>query len=240
MNKKQADKILTEVKDSYQIIADHFSRTRYRDWSEFAIFKKYIKSGDKALDAGCGNGRLYDSLQELDIEYQGVDISSKLIDKAKNKYPEAKFEVGDILSLPFADQQFDVLLSIATLHHVPSSKYRKQVIEDFARVIKPGGYLMVTVWNLAQREMNKELGNLPPADIINKDGDQIIDVMRPWKNPQGEVLAKRYLHGFSQQELEQLISSSGFKIIESFYAKRGKKTGPNQAYNLCLIAQKMI
>ena len=47
MDKRQADKILTEVKNSYEIIADHFSRTRYRDWSEFTIFKNYIKDGKK-------------------------------------------------------------------------------------------------------------------------------------------------------------------------------------------------
>lgn len=238
MDKQQAETILKQVKDSYEIIADHFSQTRYRDWPEFAVFKKYIKSGDKVLDAGCGNGRLFDYLKELEVEYQGVDISPKLIDKAKSKYPEAKFEVADILSLPFADQQFAVLLSIATLHHVPSTEYQKQVIKDFNRVLQPGGYLMITVWNLAQEEMNKALSKLPVGDIIKKENGQIKDVLRPWKNPQGQILAKRYLHGFSQSELEQLVSSQGFKLIESFYLKKGRKTEVKQGYNLCLIAQK--
>ncbi|MFH1598585.1 MAG: class I SAM-dependent methyltransferase [Patescibacteria group bacterium] len=238
MDKRQADKILKQVKDNYETIADHFSQTRYRDWSEFAIFKKYIKSGDKVLDAGCGNGRLYDSLQGLGISYTGVDISPRLIRKAQGKYPKVKFKVGDILSLPLADQQFNVLLSVATLHHVPSTGYRGQVIKDFYRVLKPGGYLMITVWNLAQAKMNEQLRNLPADDIIRREAEEIKDVFRPWKNPQGEVLTKRYLHGFGQVELERLVSSEKFKIIESFYAKKGKKTDQKQAYNLCLIAQK--
>jgi len=238
MDKQQADSLLKEVKDSYEIIADHFNQTRYRDWPEFAVFKKYIKSGDKVLDAGCGNGRLYDSLQELKIDYQGVDISSKLIKTARSKFPKAKFAVADILTLPFTDQQFDVLLSIATLQHIPSTKYRHQVIKGFYRVLKPAGHLMITVWNLAQDKMNRELNSLPPADVIKRETEQIKDVYRPWKNPEGQVLTKRYLHGFSRPELEQLVSSEKFKIVESFYAKKGAETEPKQAYNLCLIAKK--
>ena len=240
MDKLQADNLLKQVKDSYEIIADHFSQTRYRDWPEFAVFKKYIKSGDKVLDAGCGNGRLFDYLKELKVEYQGIDISPKLIATAQNKYPKTKFKVADILSLPFIDQLFDVLVSIATLHHVPSTEYREQVIKDFYRVLKPGGYLLITVWNLAQTEMNKELNNLPSTYIIKKDSCQIIDVMRPWKNPAGQVLAKRYLHAFSQTELEQLNEKNGFKVIKSFYWQKDKIADSKSGYNLCLIAQKVV
>ena len=240
MDKRQADKILTEVKNSYEIIADHFSRTRYRDWSEFTIFKNYIKSGDKVLDAGCGNGRLYESLKELKIKYIGIDISPKLIKKAQSKYTKVKFKVADILKTPFPDQQFNVLLSIATLHHTPSVDYQKQVIKEFCRVLKPSGYLMITVWNLRQKDFQARLKKLPAELIMAKEDQVITDVFWPWKNPQGQVLTKRYLHGFSRAELAELVSLENFQIKEIFYSRKSEESDEKQGYNLCLIAQKVV
>ena len=228
------------MKDSYEVIADHFSKTRYRDWSEFAIFKDYIKSSDKVLDAGCGNGRLYDSLQELGISYLGVDISPKLIAIAQEKFPQVEFQVADMLNLPFPDQQFDVVLSIASLHHVPSKKLRQQQIREFSRVLKSNGYLIITVWNLWQKHYRSELFKYTRQKLFGQSKLDFGDIYWRWKNPQGEVLTRRYLHGFSRPELEKLVRQSGFKIIKSFYSKKGQTANKWTAYNLCLIAQKLI
>jgi ubiquinone/menaquinone biosynthesis C-methylase UbiE len=116
MNLKQAYKILEENKRTYNEISDEFNQTRRKYSSEFEDLKKYIIQGEKVLDLGCGNGRLYEFFSGRNIDYTGVDFSENLIRIAKEKYGD-KFVEGDILNLPFSEQKFDSVWSIAVLHH---------------------------------------------------------------------------------------------------------------------------
>jgi ubiquinone/menaquinone biosynthesis C-methylase UbiE len=78
-----------------------------------------LKAGDKVLDIGCGKGfLLYDFTQVVPgLEVSGLDISSYAIEKAK---PEIKdrLQVGLASRLPFADHEFDLVVSINTLHNL--------------------------------------------------------------------------------------------------------------------------
>ena len=87
MDREVALKILDDVRQSYDKIAEDFSRTRYSIWKEFKPLGQYAKDGDKILDLGCGNGRLIELFQGKNIEYAGIDNSEKLIEIAHQKYP---------------------------------------------------------------------------------------------------------------------------------------------------------
>jgi len=82
-------------------------------YSITSFFSK--KKGISVLDLGCGLGHFYgwlkDSklLKDQKIDYTGYDISPKLVEAAKKKYPEAKFEVRDILEGYFTDR-FDIVI----------------------------------------------------------------------------------------------------------------------------------
>jgi SAM-dependent methyltransferase len=69
------------------------------------ILDKEIQATDKVLDAGCGYGRANEYVKG---EYVGVDLSPDLIEKAKQLYPDKKFLVGKLESLPFKDKEFDI------------------------------------------------------------------------------------------------------------------------------------
>lgn len=68
------------------------------------------------LDVGCGIGHLYGFLQDmklidmLKISYRGIDISQKMIDFAKKKFPKVTFEMVDLINDKF-DRKFDYVLS---------------------------------------------------------------------------------------------------------------------------------
>ncbi|KAF0135330.1 MAG: methyltransferase family protein [Candidatus Saganbacteria bacterium] len=71
----------------------------------YRVFEDLINMVDKksdlsVLDVGCGLGHLYDYLKKAgyNLKYTGYDISPKLIEAAKNKFPSARFEVKDILA----------------------------------------------------------------------------------------------------------------------------------------------
>lgn len=57
----------------------------------------------------------------------------------------------DNLSLPFRDESFDAVLSIAVVHHFATTDRRVQALRELARVLRIGGKLIISVWAMEQR-----------------------------------------------------------------------------------------
>ena len=92
---------------------------RWRKVADAMIAHYNIKPGDKILDVGCGKGfLLYDFAQALPgVEVRGLDISAYAIEHAKAEVKEFLVE-GHAKRLPFADGEFDLVVSINTLHNL--------------------------------------------------------------------------------------------------------------------------
>lgn len=187
-------------------MAEEFYQTRRKYSPEIEELKVYIKPGERVLDLGCGTGRLYEIFsaqggsasggKDKNINYTGIDFSENLIRIAKEKYGD-RFIVGDILSLPFIDKNFDSVWSIAALHHIPSDELRKRVLAEVKRILKPGGRVIATCWKI--------------KSFFRKD------VFIPFHGK------KRYYHVFTKKELRRLFKKSGFKIEELRFLKRNNK-----------------
>ncbi|MFA6528834.1 MAG: class I SAM-dependent methyltransferase, partial [Candidatus Gracilibacteria bacterium] len=151
MKESTAKQLLEKVKSDYTEIAEDFDMTRRCNWQDFSVFDEYLKDGLNVLDIGCGNGRLMDYLkQKAQVDYYGVDNNEKFIEIAKKR--AASFKVGDFLSLPYPDSGFDLVLSVAAFHHIPSEEFRLKALHEVARIMKPGTYGIFLVWNLWQRK----------------------------------------------------------------------------------------
>jgi len=210
MDKEYAQYLLNKTKEDYNSIAGEFSNARPNIWPETqALLDKYVLSGEKVLDLGCGNGRYFEYFKEKNINYFGTDISEKLIEIAKRKYPQADFQVADGLSLPFSDNFFDKIFSIAVLHHLPSKELRLQFLKEARRVLNSGASLILTVWNFKEF---KEFFLVFKSVVLKLFGFSKLDFgdfMEPWgKN------IKRYYHCFSQNELINLVKEAGFEVKE--------------------------
>lgn len=224
MHPSYAKYLIEKTRDDYEKIAEEFSRSRNQLWPEQKELKVYIHKGDRVLDLGCGNGRLFDLFRIMgvqdEIDYTGIDGSEKSVTIAKRRYGD-KFLVADILSLPFSDNYFDSIWSIAVFHHIPSKALRLRTLAETRRVLKPGGKVIMTCWNLYQPQYLKLLLKFALSKILGKSKLDFKDVFVPW----GEIRIQRYYHAFTKKELKKLFVKAGFKVEELKYLKRnGKKT----------------
>lgn len=210
MKKDTAQALLKLSEEEYDVYASEFSSTRPFFWRELEFLKKYIHEGDRVLDVGCGNGRLLDLFEGTAITYTGVDSSKELIAIAeKERGAKGTFVHASALSLPFADNSFDTVFSIAVLHHIPSKEYRMQFVSEIKRVLKPGGTCVLTTWNILQWKFAKahaihffkKIFGLSPLDF----GDVIMSF--------GKKKRKRYVHALSKKGLQKLFEKNNFLDI---------------------------
>ncbi|MGC8651381.1 MAG: class I SAM-dependent methyltransferase [Minisyncoccia bacterium] len=243
MDLKKAQDIIKETRQNYETIARHFDQTRQNLWPEFKDLKQFFQPHNKVLDFGCGNGRFYELIKDLTPEYYGVDLSSQLISFARQKIPQGHFLlVDDNLNLSFSDNFFDVITCLATFHHLPSKELELHLLEEFFRVLKPRGYLILTVWDFYHGKNTKYLVHnylLGLKHFFFSKNIQYLgfkDFYLPWKDNQAKILTKRYFHAFTLKELNHLTTRAGFKILSSQLEPHNKK---KDYYNLIIIAQKI-
>ena len=98
-------------------------------------------AGRSAVDAACGTGRLSALLVERGYDVVGVDGSPEMLDVARTRFPSAQWRDGDLHALPVEDSSVDVVLTGLALAHVPSLE---PVFAEFARVLRPGGHLVIS------------------------------------------------------------------------------------------------
>jgi ubiquinone/menaquinone biosynthesis C-methylase UbiE len=217
MKPEVVKKNLQQIEEGYNLIAKKFSETRKHFWRNLEFTKQYVKEGDKILDFGCGNGRLLELFAGKKIVYKGVDISQNLLELAKKKYPENKKDFirisSDELSLPFSDKNFNSVYSVATFHHLPGKTYRKRVVRELYRVMKPEGWIIITVWNLWQKKYRRHLYKNWLKKLGGRSKMDWNDCRINFTDNTGKVFA-RYHHAFTKKELMGLFREAGFNIIE--------------------------
>jgi SAM-dependent methyltransferase len=98
------------------------------------------------FDEAVGTG-LYPEIASRAQEVFGVDVSRMAVTGARERYPEFRVEVADVLALPFADGRFDVVVSNSTLDHFESHTTLWAALAELARVLRPQGKLIITVDN---------------------------------------------------------------------------------------------
>lgn len=209
MREKTAISLLKKVIKDYTEISEEFDQTRKTKWEEFDIFLKYIKDKNTVADVGCGNGRFYEFLKRhKTTKYIGIDNNKKLLEKAK-KEKDAKFIKGDLLKIPLGKESVNIVLEIASLHHIPSKKLREKAIKEGNRILKKNGIFIVSVWNLFQPKYKKYIRKAFLKAILTLGKYDTRDAFIPWAKK-----TERYYYAFKEDELEKLLKKTGFEILE--------------------------
>ncbi|MCT9096743.1 class I SAM-dependent methyltransferase [Haloarchaeobius sp. HME9146] len=141
------------VRQGYDEVAVVHDEERDEDGPGSAILDTFLDSLDdptRILDAGCGSGRpVLRRLTDVS-DAVGLDISAGQLRLARENAPAAGLLQGDMTTLPFPDDSFDAVVAFWSLIHVPEADHQA-VLDEFARVLRPGGRALVCeaaeAWN---------------------------------------------------------------------------------------------
>ena len=203
------DRSRAGVRQTYERIGAHFSKTREYAWPEVQSFVADAPGGGTALDIGCGNGRHTELLADVADRVLGLDASRALLDAATERVGDrAALVLGDGARLPLAANAVDLAVYVATLHHLPSGADRSASLDELARVLAPEGRALVSVWSTAHDRFDA------PADA-----DTGFDTTVDWTLPGGERVP-RFYHIYSPAEFRRELDGSGL-ATDSFEISSG-------------------
>lgn len=108
-----------------------------------------LKAGAQVLDAACGTGNLAIIAARRGCNVSGIDIASNLIVQARARAAAENLRIdfaeGDAEALPFADGQFDLVVSSFGVMFAPRPHL---IASELRRVTKPGGQIALANWTM--------------------------------------------------------------------------------------------
>ncbi len=126
----------------------------------------------KLVDAGCGTGAYMAALQDHIPNIVALDYSVGMLEAArrKNRSGETSFLRASIQMIPVSDGAADAVLNNLVLHHLPDNEAdgypaQQHVLEEFARILRPGGALVIGVCTRDQLRQGFWFNRLIPEAI---------------------------------------------------------------------------
>ncbi len=174
-----------------------FSRSRNSLESELIrdMTAKYLPKRAKILEGGCGLGDKVFVLKQSGYEVIGVDYAVQTVGKLNKFMPELDIRYGDLRTLPFLGHVFDGYWSFGVIEH---DYYGfQEIAREMFRVLKPGGFLFMTVPALSRLRRMKAAAGFYPAfreDSVDR--------------------SRFYQFAYSSEEIQELFKGHGFDLVE--------------------------
>jgi len=223
MNSATATRLIELNREFYTRFGESFSATRHRIQPGVRRVLETLSGNERILDLGCGNGWLARELANRVHygSYLGVDFSLPLLWEAES-LPiafSARFMQVDLTRLSAFENQlandWSLITAFSVLHHIPTIDLRLDILKTTHRLLRPGGLFIHSNWQFLNSEKLKaRIQDWSKAGISPYDVDPN-DYLLDWRNG-GEGL--RYVHHFSEGELQELATAAGLQVKETFYS----------------------
>jgi glycine/sarcosine N-methyltransferase len=223
-----------QVRRFYDTIANDYDRMisfEKRLDIEEPKFRKLVEkySITSALDAGAGSGFHSVLLARCGVQVTAVDISGEMLRKleqnAKDQNLIIKTVKSDFIKLPLPTPSFDAVICLGnSLVHIPTIAHLKKAITNFAKLLNPGGIMILQILNYDRVMKQKER-----LQSIKKSGDNLY--IRYYEFHKKHILfnlltinaetLRHELHSvlikpIMSSEIKNIIKNSGFVKIQSY------------------------
>ncbi len=221
MNPLTTRKLLELNQVFYHQFGSQFSLTRQRLQPGVSQLVPILLQAGSILDIGCGNGELSRNLsaRHFQGQYFGLDFSAPLLQAAKGAEmdPSITFIQSDLASPTwdslFSPAQFSHITAFAVLHHLPGADLRGRILKKIHSLLGSSGWFLFSNWQFLNSEkLSKHVQPWEKAGLTASDVDEG-DYLMDWRSG-GSGL--RYVHHFSERELEDLALRNGFKVLDSY------------------------
>jgi SAM-dependent methyltransferase len=113
------------------------------------------------LDVGCGTGVLAARLADAGYEMVGVDPSEGMLEVMRRRSPALTAVAASGTALPFEDDSFDLVLTVAVMHHIAEPAAVRQTLAEMVRVARPGGRVLIWDHNPRNPYWSNLMGRVP-------------------------------------------------------------------------------
>ncbi len=120
-----------------------------------------IKGNEAFIEIACGTGIVFETIVKRNPGGRniGIDLSPSMLEKAKKRLHNVKnanYELieGDVLNLPFKDNEFDVLVNNFMVDLMPVETFDK-ISEEFCRVLRPGGVVVISTFSFGYKKVHR-------------------------------------------------------------------------------------
>jgi SAM-dependent methyltransferase len=183
------------------------------------LIEKYFKVGGRTLDIGCGAGRVTIPLHERGYQVTGMDYAEKMVAAAKKLNGAIDYRVGNILSTPFENQEFDnIIFSFNGLMLLESYEERLFAVREVCRLLKDDGKFIFTTPYLDNKVKKSYWSEKAEALGIDTDNMSWKQQMELGDEQLEDYGSEFYLHVPFISEVEKLLEEAGMELL--FSARR--------------------
>ena len=195
LDKKPVDvaSMFDTVAEKYDVTNDVLSLGQDRLWRRAVVKAVDAQPGERILDIAAGTGTSSEPWANQEIEVVPADFSLGMLRVGRRRRPDMAFTAADAMSLPFADESFDVVTMSFGLRNVADPE---TALREFLRVTKPGGRLLVCEFSQPVNKVfrtvysNYLMRALPPVARRTSSNPEsyvyLAESIRAWP-PQGEL-----------------------------------------------------
>lgn len=121
----------------------------------------FASGAGRALDVGCGcNGRIIELLKQSGYTSEGLDLSNRMLELARQRQPEVKFHHGDIVTWQTSNR-YDFISAWDSIWHVPLAQ-QEQVLNKLLALLEPDGVLIFSMGGLHEAHEKQDRAMGPP------------------------------------------------------------------------------
>ncbi len=253
---------MNELQEFYNEQANKFSWTRNKPRPEFDLILEYIKphlekkSWDKIkiLELGCWDWRFYRYLKEIfekdnktfekNFEYTWVDFSQWLLDIAEKKSTDWNRVCEDMIKFLTKQwqEEFDFVISIASIQHIPTLQKRNLLIKLIHRTLKYWSkHISINraMSDVFKRKFKKSIKKSILKRILTLWSWDRNNVFVPFKTEKKTY--QRLYHIFNTKEIQQITKRNGLILSDIFFVgKNWDKTDKQNSRNIFFVQTKDI